>query len=227
MKSTYQIPRRIRWMRFILRMGLRGLFRIFTRLKIEGLENVPASGAYLLIFNHVSIYDPPLLLSLWPTAPEALGADYLWDTPGQGLLARLYGAIPIRRGDVDREAMEKAMSALRSGNPLLISPEGTRAHVPGMQQAKAGVVYILERTGVPVVPVGVTGTDDAFIQHALRGRRPQISIRIGNPFDLPQVDKIGLAPREVRQKQADALMQHLVELLPVEYHGFYRESDEA
>jgi 1-acyl-sn-glycerol-3-phosphate acyltransferase len=224
MSSTYRVPARIRWMRVILRAGMRAIFRTFGRVEIQGLENVPKQGAYLLIFNHVSYYDPPLLMSFWPTAPEALGADYLWDTPGMGLLARLYGAIPLRRGDVDRDALEKAMSALRSGLPLLISPEGTRAHFPGMQSAKAGVVYILERTGVPIIPVGVTGTDDTLISRAFHGSRPRILIHIGRQFDLPEIVDGSKSPREIRQMKADALMQRLAELLPDEYQGVYRQS---
>jgi len=175
----------------------------------------------MVVFNHVSIYDPPFLIAFWPIYLEVLGATEVWTRPGQDILVRLWGGIPIRRGEVDRQAMEKMLAALRSGRPLIVSPEGTRSHTPGMLQAKPGVVYLIEQTRVPVIPVGVTGTTDNFIKCALRGERPVVDIRVGAPFKLDGPEPAGLSPRDIRQQKAHTIMMHIAELLPKEYRGVY------
>jgi 1-acyl-sn-glycerol-3-phosphate acyltransferase len=140
---------------------------------------------------------------------------------GQATLARLYGGIPIHRGEVDRDAMQQMLAALRAGFPLMVSPEGGRSHVPGLRQAKPGVAYILERTGVPVVPVGVVGTTDDFFMRASRGERPRLEMHVGQAFTLPKVDESGLHPREKRQHIVDYIMRRMAALLPASYRGVY------
>ena len=211
-----------RVVREITRFIFRLLFALMGRIKITGRENVPAQGPYMVVFNHVSIYDPPFLVALWPYQIEILGAIEVWSRKGQSFLARLWGAIPIRRAEVHREAIDITLAVLRSNLPLLLSPEGTRSHVPGLQQAKTGVVYIAETTRVPIIPVGLTGTTDDFFQKAVHGSRPVIEMAIGKPFTLPaDLDDPALPPREVRQRKADYIMHQVAELLPPVYRGYY------
>lgn len=221
MTKAYHIPAHTRFLRAALTPIFRGIFRTISQVEIDGLENIPTQGAYIIVFNHVSIFDPPLVVAFWPTPPEVLGADDVWNRPGQATLARLYGGIPIRRGQVDREAMDRMMAAVRTGHPLLISPEGGRSHIPGLRQAKSGVVYVIERTGVPVVPVGVVGTTDDFFQRAIHGQRPHLEMHVGQPFVLPAIDEPDLMPKENRQRKADFIMHRMAALLPANYRGVY------
>ncbi|MCL4560454.1 MAG: 1-acyl-sn-glycerol-3-phosphate acyltransferase [Chloroflexi bacterium] len=221
MKRLYQIPLQNQLCRKLLTPIFRGLFHLLGKVEIEGAQNIPTRGAYVVVFNHVSIFDPPLIVAFWPTQPEILGAVDIWNRPGQSTLARLYGAIPIHRGEVDRTAMGRVLAALRIGRPLLVAPEGTRSHTPGMNPAKSGIVYVLERTGVPIVPVGVVGTTDDFFERAIHAEKPRLSMRIGESFFLPPVDETNLSPKEIRQRKADWIMCKMAALLPENYRGVY------
>ncbi len=225
---SYQIALHQRLFRPVLSPLFRFLFRIFGQVTIHGSSNVPAKGPYLVVFNHVSIYDPPLMISFWPTKLEILGATEIWQRPGQSVLARLWGAIPVRRGELDRVAMLRMVSALKDGRPLLVSPEGTRSHTPGMQQAKSGVIYLIEKTGVEIVPVGVVGTTDDFVKRAFTGKHPKLEMNIGPPFRLPEALNIpGEAPRDTRQRKVDYLMTKIAEQLPETYRGWYASLNAA
>jgi 1-acyl-sn-glycerol-3-phosphate acyltransferase len=116
------------------------------------------------------------------------------------------------------------ISILEAGYPILISPEGSRSHVPGLKPAKQGVAYLVEKTGVPVVPVALVGTTEDFWQRAKRGERPQLEIRIGKPILLPGITGKGIERHEARQNNADLVMRYIAGLLPAEYRGAYAES---
>jgi 1-acyl-sn-glycerol-3-phosphate acyltransferase len=220
-KSQYSVPFRVSLARALLRPFFRGLFYLLSRLKVTGFENVPSQGAYLIAMNHVSLFDVPLVLAFWPTAPEAVGASDVWDRPGQSTLVRLYGAVPVHRGKYDRRLLDTMLFVLRSGKPLLIAPEGGRSHDPGMRRALPGVAYVVDKAKVPVVPIGIVGATDDFLRRALRGTRPRIEMRVGSPVHLPAVDGRGEARRTSLQKNADLIMEHIAELLPNEYGGYY------
>ena len=222
MNAEYTVPLFKRIKRAILQVLIGILFRILGRVKVSGKENIPAKGSYMLVFNHVSMFDAPFIIAFWPIAIEILGAVELWGRRGQDVVVRLYAPIPIHRGEIDRDALGMALKALRSGAPLMISPEGGRSHQPGMRRAKAGVVYLAERTGVPILPVGVTGTLDDFFTRAKKGARPEVQLLIGKPFFLPEDSQFpGVAPRDVRQAKADYILYQVAALLPPEYRGVY------
>jgi 1-acyl-sn-glycerol-3-phosphate acyltransferase len=136
----------------------------------------------------------------------------------------MWGGIPVHRGDYDRAALAGVVSALDGGSPLLIAPEGGRSHVPGLRQAKPGIAYIAEETGLPVIPVGIVGTTDDFWQKASKGKRPHLEMIIGKPIKLPPVEGKGAERRESRQRNADLVMRYIAGLLPEEYRGVYTES---
>jgi 1-acyl-sn-glycerol-3-phosphate acyltransferase len=205
----------------------RVLFHLLSDIKSFGLENVPRKGAYIIAINHGSLFEPPLILTFWPTPPEAAGAIEVWSRPGQGILARLYGGIPVHRGEFDRQLLETMISALQSGRPLLLAPEGGRSHQPGIRRAHPGVAYIADKTGVPVIPVGVVGTSDDLLDRAFRLKRPRLEIRIGKPFTLPAVVGKGAEKRQALQANADQIMVAITVLMPPEYRGVYQAPNEA
>ncbi len=221
--KPYRVAFWRRLVRPIIRGALRSIFRILAPVRIIGKDNIPRKGPYVVAINHVSLFDPPFILSFFPRQLEAMGAVDIWDRPGQGILARLFGGIPVHRGEYDRQLIDTVLNVLRSGHPLLIAPEGERSHVTAMQRGKPGVAYILDEARVPVLPVGIVGTTDDFWQRATRGERPQLEIRIGEPFNLPLLEGKGNERREARQRNADLVMQHVAALLPEEYRGVYAD----
>ena len=152
MKQTdqYQIPLRFKLARPIAKAFFRGIFHILARVKITGKENIPYGQPYVAAMNHVSIFDPPFVAAFWPEPIEIIGASDVFGKPGQGQLLRIYGVIPVHRGDYDRSLITRIVSIVRSGHPLLIAPEGGRSHVTAMRRAKPGVAYVIEQTGAPV-----------------------------------------------------------------------------
>jgi 1-acyl-sn-glycerol-3-phosphate acyltransferase len=107
---------------------------------------------------------------------------------------------------------------------LLIAPEGARSHDTAMRRAKPGIAYLVEKTGVPVLPVGLIGTTEDFWQRAKRGKRPWLELRIGKPITLPPITTKGSDKHDARQQNADLVMSYLAGLLPEEYRGVYAGS---
>lgn len=224
MSETYSVPFRYQLSRPVLKAVIRLIFHILGRVKIIGKENIPYGKPYVVAMNHISIFDPPLAGSFWPENLEIVGASDVFEKPGQGEILKIYGVIPVHRGEYDRALMNRVITAINSGYPLLIAPEGGRSHVPAMRTAQPGVAYIVEKTNVPVVPVGIVGTTDDYWQRAKRGERPQLEMRIGKPIDLPRLTEKGAARRETRQRNADLVMRYVAGLLPEEYRGVYADS---
>jgi 1-acyl-sn-glycerol-3-phosphate acyltransferase len=221
LKEGYVVPLHTRVIRRLLRPIFRLLFHILSRVRVHGFENVPEHGPYLIAINHISLYEPPFILAFWPTPIEAAGAVEIWQKQGQNVLVRLYGGIPVHRGVYDRSLIETMLAVLRSGRPLLIAPEGGRSHQLGMRQALPGVAYVIDQAEVPVIPVGIVGATDDFLEKALHCKRPTIEMRIGQAIHLPAITGKGEQRRLARQRNTDIIMHRIAALLPPEYRGVY------
>lgn len=224
MKDRYRVSLHHRVIRFWIKPLFRAIFHILANVKITGKDNIPFGKPYVVAMNHISIFDPPFAGSFWPEQLEIIGAADVFDKPGQGLVLKAYGVIPVHRGDYDRVLLMKIIHIIKSGLPLLIAPEGGRSHDPAMRRAKPGIAYIIEQTGVPVVPVGLVGTTSDFWQRAKRGDKPNLEMRIGKPILLPEIHAKGVERHAVRQKHADLVMAYISGLLPEEYRGVYAGS---
>lgn len=222
--NLYRVPLRFKIIRPPLKILFRNIFHVLARVKITGIENVPYGKAYVAAMNHVSIFDPPFVAAFWPEELEIIGAIDVFAKPGQGQLLRLYGVIPVHRGDYDRLLFTRLISILNSGRPLLIAPEGARSHDTAMRRARPGIAYLAEKTGALVLPVGIVGTTEDFWQRARRGEKPILEMHIGQPITLPPITAKGAERHEVRQQNADLVMSHLAGLLPEEYRGVYSGS---
>ncbi|HET7143776.1 MAG TPA: lysophospholipid acyltransferase family protein [Anaerolineales bacterium] len=219
--KNYRVPLHIQFNRIYLRFGIRALFNILGRIKVAGKENVPVGKPYVIAMNHISIFDPPLVVCFWPEETEVIGAVDVFEKKGQGTLLSMYGVIPVHRGDYDRVLLDKILAILKLGRPLIIAPEGGRSHERAMKRAMPGLGYIIEHAQVPVIPVGLVGTTDDFWRRATRGERPRLEMHIGKPIIFPPMLQKGAERREARQKNADLVMRHIAGLLPEEYHGVY------
>ncbi|MGZ9164496.1 MAG: lysophospholipid acyltransferase family protein [Anaerolineales bacterium] len=222
--DPYPVPLRFKIIRPIIKRLFRGIFHLLGRIKIVGRENIPYGKPYVVAMNHVSIFDPPFVAAFWPEGLEIIGAEDVFAKPGQGQLLKLYGVIPVHRGDYDRALLTRIIRIIKSGFPLLIAPEGGRSHVTAMRRAKPGIAYIIEQTGVSVLPVGLIGTTEDYWQRARHGKRPLLEMRIGKPIRLPEIAARGTERHAARQRNADLVMSHLAGLLPEEYRGLYAES---
>ncbi|MBI3240989.1 MAG: 1-acyl-sn-glycerol-3-phosphate acyltransferase [Chloroflexi bacterium] len=214
-------PASVRLFRALARPLAQAIYRLGCRLTLTGFENVPPPGAYIIAMNHLASYDPPLLMAFWPHPPEALGAANMMETFFAGHIMRAYGSIPVHRGEYDRAVLEKALDVLRSGRPFVIAPEGGRTRQAGMREAKPGIAYLALKADVPIVPVGITGTEN-LIPNWKAFRRPALSMIIGQPFRLPA----GPLTRENRHQRlaeyTTLIMRRIAELLPPEYRGVYK-----
>jgi 1-acyl-sn-glycerol-3-phosphate acyltransferase len=228
LNASYRVPFVSRLFRWLFRPIFRRLFYILFRVEVEGLEHVPAQGPYLVAINHVSLYEPPLILAFWPRPLEAVGAVDIWHRRGQSILAHLYGGIQVHRGQFDRQVIEKMIAAIKAGFPLLIAPEGGRTHTLNMRQGLPGAAYIVHKMNLPVIPVGIMGTSDDLFERLFESRRqhhppPTLRMRIGEPIHLPAISSHGEARRQALQSNIDLVMAHIGRLLPVQYHGVYAE----
>jgi len=223
MADLYYLAPHARILRPGIRAVFRGLFHLLGKVTITGLDHIPKDGAYLIAFNHISIFDPPFVVSFWPRAAEVVGAAEVWERRGQGMILRMYSVIPVHHGGYDRSLIERMITALEAGRPLVIAPEGERSHQPGILQAWSGIAYIAEVTGVPVLPVGVVGATEDFFKLGLRGKRPPIEMRIGPPINLPHIKGRGAARRAARQENTDLVMAHIAAMLPLNYRGVYTD----
>ncbi len=210
--------------RWLLRPWFRAVFRAAFRVRLQGLEHIPRQGPYVVVYNHVSILDPPFILAFWPThrIETVAAVEVFRRGKGQNVITWLYGALPIDRGKPNRAQLARLVAVLRSGYPLLLAPEGTRSHVPGMQQGWTGLAYVLDQVGpVPVVPVGVVGSTDKALRQALRRQRPRLEMRVGRPFVLPRLDAWPGPRKLARRYNTDLMMYRVAALLPPAYRGVY------
>jgi 1-acyl-sn-glycerol-3-phosphate acyltransferase len=211
--------------RRILKFLIRNVgYRILAKFdSVEGLENIPPQGPVIVMYNHIAFIDPVAVLStsqrdMVPLAKtEALGVPFF------GIFARLWGVIPIRRGEVDREALETSFQVLRAGEILLVAPEGHRN--PALQPAKDGIAYLAARSGAPIIPAAVEGTEGFPTLNPARWRKPGVRIRFGRLFRFK--DSGGRASRERLHEMTEDAMYRLAEILPPERRGFYRDLSQA
>ena len=209
-----------RLFRAFVRPTFRFLFHVLCRVEIEGKQNIPREGGYLVVINHLALYDPAMVVAFWPRALEIAGAADVLDRPFQGDLFRGYGVLPVHRGQVDRKLLRGMVGFLNQGLPVLIAPEGGRTHTPGMRQAWHGAAYVAGKAMVPLLPVGVTGTEAAD-ETWKRWRRPRLRMVIGQPFTLPLIPWGSPSRKQALEANTAQLMREIAELIPPEYRGIY------
>jgi len=204
-----------------LRWIFNALSALLTRRQVEGLENLPPEGPYILAVNHLSYLDVPFVFGLignenvtgW--AAEKYQRHLIF-----GPILGLAGGIFIERGQVDRRALGSAIAWLKQGGIFGMAPEGTRSKTGALMRGKTGVVYLAHETGAPIVPCAITGTETA-IRSWLRLRRPVFRLRVGQPFHLPPLDSQNRTAS--LREQTDEVMCRIAALLPEVYRGVYAD----
>ena len=212
-----------KWWFFLGRLLVR-FFSYFALISYHchGRENLPEQGPYLLCANHMSFWDTQAIVVGMPLVPWKLFAKEEFAThPIAGPVMRLSGAIFVKRGEVDRQAIREALEAIEAGHVFGIAPEGTRSKTQQMMEAKDGASYLASRANIPIVPIGVINTDE-WKSNIRRLRWTELHIVIGEPFYLPDLG------RKVKSRDlplfTHLIMVKIAALLPERYHGFYADS---
>ncbi|MBT9158894.1 MAG: lysophospholipid acyltransferase family protein [Dehalococcoidia bacterium] len=196
---------------------VKALLASLTRWEVKGRENVPRNGPLIVVSNHLSMVDPPLLSASVPRRIFFMAKEELFSSRG-GAFIRWLGAFPVRRGTPDRRAIRQAMQVLERGQTLGMFPEGRRSLNHQMNEAEFGVAMIALRSGVSILPTGICGSENVkwpgFIW-----RRPRITVTIGQPFSLPRNE--GKLTREQLIQATSLIMGHIAEVLPPGYRGIW------
>ncbi len=157
----------------------------FIRTTYIGLENLPKTGAYLVSPNHRSVVDFFLVGPITRRRMRYLGKDTVWHVKWFVPIANTLGGIPINRGTADRASMNRCIEALQGGEPLVLFPEGTRKAGPHIEELFDGVSYIALKAGVPIVPIGIGGSDKVLPKGKRIPRPRRVTVIIGEPLYAP------------------------------------------
>jgi 1-acyl-sn-glycerol-3-phosphate acyltransferase len=209
----------------VVNFVLRGLFRIGCNIQGAELAKIPARGPLIIVANHINFLEVPMMYShIYPRPLTGWAKVESWKNPLFAWLFNVYHAIPIRRGEVDLNAINLAVEALQKEMILAVSPEGTRSYTGHLLQGKPGVVLLLAKSKAPVMPMAYYG-GELFWKKITRLRRTPFNIRVGNPFTI---DTGGAAlSRDVRQEVTDQIMYQIAALLPPDYRGVYSDLSQA
>ena len=181
---------------------LRGFYRVFYRVKIEGTENVPKEGAFILCGNHIDFMKVPVVVVYCPRKVNFMGKIELFNNSFLARLGELFDVIPVKRGKQDVDAMKKSLKVLNNKEGLGIFPEGTTKGLEKGVKVKNGAAFMALRTGKPIVPVGVEVTKKPF---------PKIIVRYGKALDYSQY-KSKTPEKENLDKVTSEMMETIIGL---------------
>jgi 1-acyl-sn-glycerol-3-phosphate acyltransferase len=204
-----------------LRRILTWLVKKLTDTEFLGTENVPLTGGVLIATNHMSRMDIPVLF-LTPKRPDMTAlvtTKYLKYPLIRWFIVTAQG-IWLDRDTADFSAFRTAMTALNQGMAIGIAPEGTRSKDAQLLEGKPGAALLALRAGVPILPVAISGTEDA-VYKMKRFKRPHITVQFGKLIPTPQLDRNN---REAQLQQlTDEVMCQIASMLQEHYRGFYKE----
>lgn len=220
-KRAAQPPNRLTYA--LARLLGKVIFGLFTGYTIQGREHVPSSGPLLIVGNHLSYLEPPLIGTAIPRRITFMAGYELYEeSPWLALALRTMQALPVRRGGTrDLDAIRAAVDLLKRGEGVGIFPEGKISETGVLIRAKPGISLLAHRTHAPILPIGIIGTEHltgpwTFL--TARWRRPRVQVVIGKPFVLDFS-----TGKPDHQALADQVMQRIAELLPAHYHGLYAQ----
>jgi 1-acyl-sn-glycerol-3-phosphate acyltransferase len=205
-----------RWfMNTVIRLGT----DILCRIDKSDIPKIPARGPLILVTNHISSLEVPLLfVHLQPRKMIGLAKIETWDNKFMGWLFNLWDAIPLRRGAADLDAIRACLEVLKSGEILAVAPEGTRSYNGRLLRGQPGISLIALHAGAPILPIAHWGGED-FGANLKKLKRTDFHIRVGKLFYLnAKGEKVN---GQIRQAMADEIMSQIAVLMPEEYRGEY------
>jgi len=186
---------------------LKGMFRLEAR----GTQHVPHHGAVLIVANHSSLLDPPLVGAVSPRPLTFLAKAELFAVPGLGGLIRRLNAKPLRRAVADPSALRTAQRVLQEGGALLVFPEGTRGDEGVLREAKPGAALLAIQTGAPVVPVYISGSGRALPRGRSLPRPAKVRVTFGPPLTFARA-AVGAERKAQYEDASRRMMAAIAEL---------------
>jgi 1-acyl-sn-glycerol-3-phosphate acyltransferase len=211
--------------RWVLRWMIEKIaFRFLMRFDgAEGVENVPVVGNAILMINHIAFVDPIVAMASLPRNIVPMAKVEAFKYPVWGIFPRIWQVIPVHREEVDRAAIRMALEVLGAGEIILVAPEGTRN--PALQPGREGVAYLGVKSGAPVIPTAILGSEGFPTLSPSRMRGPAARARFGKPFRFVSRDR---SPgRTLLRQMTDEALYQLAALLPPERRGEYADLSKA
>lgn len=196
--------------------AVRGAIHLYLlawhRIEITGVENLPPSGAYIVSPIHRSNLDSLVISAITRRRMRYMGKESLWSTRPTGWFFSAMGGFPVQRGSADREALKAALTVVSRGEPLVMFPEGTRQSGPVLTEFFDGPAYVSCRSGAPILPVGLGGTEAAMTKGSKVIRPVKITIVIGEPLHPAAPTEGGRVPRRAIRELSARLGASIQEL---------------
>jgi 1-acyl-sn-glycerol-3-phosphate acyltransferase len=205
-----------------LRSIVRFFMKIIAEIEVNGLEKLP-TGNVIIAANHLGRLDTAALFCILDREDIIMPvAEKYKNHPLYGALGRAANAIWLNRFEADYSAFRQILDRMKQGGVLVIAPEGTRSKTEALQEGKMGVAFLASKSGFPILPVAVTGTEDRRILENLKHlRRSKITATAANLFyvDIPK----GKGREEALRQSTDEIMCQIAALLPEQYRGAYSD----
>jgi len=205
-----------------LRSIVRFFMKLITRIEVNGIERLP-EGNVIVAANHLGRLDTAVLLCLLDREDIIMAiAEKYRDHPLYGPIGRAANAIWLNRFEADYSALRQILERMKQGGLFVIAPEGTRSPTEALQEGKRGVAFLASKSGYPVLPVALTGTEDRrVIENLKRFRRSRITVTAADPLQVALPTGKG---REAAMRQStDEIMCRIAALLPEKYRGVYAD----
>lgn len=210
-------PPKVMWFGHFTRATAGALVAASFRTRLIGREHFPDTGGVILAGNHISYADPVLLWCRSPRPAHFMAKSELWEIGWLSWLLDRFWAFPVRRGQADREAIMMASRVLKAGEPLGIFPEGTR-NTDGTAEAQDGAAFLAIRAGVPVIPVGIAGTDRIKPPGSRFLHFPRVVIKLGEPIDPASFTQTG------KKERVEAMTAEIMRRIGEELEAARREA---
>lgn len=195
---------------FVLKL-VRSVYRILFKIEIEGLENIPKDKNFLVIPNHLSNFDPPLIAAFLPVDMAYMAKASLFKVPIVSQVIRAFGAFPVKRTGNDMAAVKLAIKILKDGKSLTMFPEGVRVRTHGtLGKGKQGAAMIAAKSGVGFLPVGIDAT------YKLRSK---VKVAVGEYIDFSEYSGKRMSSEELQQVTDQMLMPKIAELAGAKVYG--------
>jgi 1-acyl-sn-glycerol-3-phosphate acyltransferase len=207
----------------ITRALIRALYRLISRIEVEGMEHVPSTGGLIAVTNHIGRLDPGLAYVLMDRDDIImLVAEKYREIAISRWLTWAIDGIWVDRFNADFNAVRICLRRLKRGGMMIIAPEGTRSPTGSLIKARSGAGYLAMKSGVPILPAAVTGTEDAEVKARLRRlQRIDIHVRFGEAFHLKPL--AGVERDQALDAYDDEIMCRIASLLPPERRGVYAD----
>jgi 1-acyl-sn-glycerol-3-phosphate acyltransferase len=208
-------------MRNFIRWLIRRIFNMIARVEVSGYEYLPKEGSFVIATNHLGIIDVPIAFYALDRWDMFVMIGEKWEKVNLfRWIGKYFNFIFIDRFNPDIKTLRKVISLMEENNILVIAPEGTRSRTGSLIEAKPGASYLATKLNRPIVPVGITGTEDKTVLGNLKKlRRSHFTVTAGPAFTLPPLPKENRD--EALKRYTDEIMSRIAVLLPEKYRGVY------